>query len=108
MLPHILNMLGLLVRSLLARTIRKPSCEVRSLLLAKDPSVKIKSFARARSSGTYDSPWVGLLICYWIRAFKALMSSFDGSVVCAAIDRSNAASGWHIEAIYAPLALCST
>jgi hypothetical protein len=93
------------VRRSVPSTIINLSCELRSLLFANEPSVKMNSFALSSSSGTNVKPRWGLLICYWICTFRFLKSSASGVVVCAAVDRSNAASGWYTNAIYASLAL---
>jgi hypothetical protein len=50
---------------------RNPSWELRSLLLAKDPSVKTNSFDRARFKGTYFRPLSLLSICHLIRALRS-------------------------------------
>jgi len=55
-------MLALLLQS--ARTITNPICDERSLLLAKEASVKINKLSDLKSSGTNVRPLVELSICH--------------------------------------------
>ena len=89
-------------------TITKPICEERSLLLAKEASVNASSCRELTSSLTYVRPRSGLSFCHLIRLLRAVTSLFKGVVTWAAKDKSKDASGWHIDAIYAPLARCAT
>jgi hypothetical protein len=54
-------------------TIMYPIYEERSLLLAKEASIKIISLSELMLSGTNVKPLVGLSICYWIRLLSNLM-----------------------------------
>ena len=63
-LPWISKLSPFSVRCSVARTIRNPSCELKSLLFAKAPSVKMNSFARSSWRGIYVSPQFALSICH--------------------------------------------
>src|SRR5947207_15740820 len=76
------------------RTITKPICEDKSLLLANDASVKTINWRESGSSGAKRSPLVGLSICHCRRLLRCLASSSFGLITWAAEERSNAASGW--------------
>ena len=87
--------------------ISQPSCKLKSLLLANEPSINIKSFIRYRSNGIYLMPRSKLSSCYFKRLFRALISSSEGSQYYITIERSNEASGQHIVARQALRARCS-
>ena len=76
-----------------ARTITKPICEDRSLLLVNEASMKMINWRESRSSGINRSPLVGLSICHCRRLLRCLVSPSFGLITCAAKERSNAASG---------------
>jgi hypothetical protein len=81
-----------------------PICDERSLLLANKASVNASSYKVLTSSLTNFSPLSRFLICQSRRLFKAFVSSSTGLITWAAKDKSNEASGWQTEAIYASLA----
>jgi hypothetical protein len=68
----------LLLVDLLASIRIKPSCELRSLLLVKDPSIKTTNLVSLRLIGMYYRPQLRFSICYLSHLFSALMSSSDG------------------------------
>ena len=90
------------------RVIIKLSYKVRSLLLAKDLSVKTNSFVQLSLRGTQDRPLQAFQIYYQIRAFRALKSSLLRSIVQVVTLRLKVASSQQTKETYAPLARCVT
>jgi hypothetical protein len=85
-----------------------PICDERSLLLANEASVNTSSYRVLTSNLTNLSPLSGFLICQSRRLFRALASFSAGLITWAAKNKSNEASGWQTEAMYAPLARWAT
>jgi hypothetical protein len=60
------------------------------------------------SSLIYIRPLTKLLICHWNCLLSAVILLFLELITWAAKERLKKASGWHIEAIYIPLAHYTT
>ena len=92
-----------------ASAITYPICEEQSGLLVKESvNINRRGESSVRSRGTKRSPRDSFSICQVSLLLSFLMSSSLGSVTCAAVERSKAASGWQTVAIYAPLARSAT
>jgi hypothetical protein len=85
-------MLAFFVASVI--TITYLVCDERSLLLAKEASVKTRSYMLLVSSLTNFRPLSGFFICYFKRLFRAFVSSLLGLITWVAKERSKDASGW--------------
>jgi hypothetical protein len=101
-LPLMVNSSCLVI--LFAIMILYPSWELKSLLFINNPSIKTNSLAVGISNVIYINPRSVWSICHLRRLLRALALSSLGSWCCAATDKSKAASGWQIDAIYAPRA----
>ena len=71
-----------------------PIWELKSLLLANDPSTNTKILAVVRSRLIYYKPRSWLSSCHLRRLFNLAISSESGRCYYAATDRSKNALGW--------------
>ena len=91
-LPQILKLCPQPIQFSVPNTIRNSSYKLRSLLLANNLFVKIKSFVQSSQRGINVSPQSQFQICHVIRTLRALISSSVSSTVCAAVERLKTAS----------------
>ncbi len=92
----------------LARQITYPICNLRLRLLVNEISVKTINLRVLMSSWRKRRPWLRWFICHYKGLFNVLVSSSFGLITWAVNERSNAASGWDMVAMYAPRACCAT
>ena len=104
-LPQIVKLLALV--DLLTSVRTKPSCKLRSLLLAKELSTKTVNLASIRLTVTQRRPQLRFSVCHFRRLLSALMSLSNRFCALAATDRLNNASSQHVTTMYAPQARCS-
>jgi hypothetical protein len=78
------------------------------LLFANDPLTKTNSLAVKIFSEMYVSSRLRCFNCHFSRLFRVIISSLVGFWCYAVTDRSNAALGWYIKAMYVLRARCLT